>query len=245
VQIAPAAKHVSIVMLGHFNPAILQPSWLALHKLIGEAEANSASVGAIFAEIAQYEIPERFSLGVSLEKFAATSRSPQPETIKDLVISVFGSLLPHTPVSAVGINLSVHFDTGSPSRRDKVGLALAPLNPWGQWQQYLRPAGVPADGSQSIGGMQSLTMRQTQRHDGKRGHILAKIEPSTVVPLTGIYMEINDHYTIAVPTTQGGARPTNGAAASQLVEERWEASMKFSEHIVDQIMALAKGLPQS
>lgn len=231
-------------MLGQFNPSILQPSWLALHKLIGEGEANSAQIAAIFNEVSQFEVPERFSLGVQLDKFALTSLSSQPETIRDLFISIFGSLLTHTPVTAIGINMAVHFDCGSASRRDKLGLMLAPLAPWGKWRDQLRPEGVPTDGSQPIGGMQSLTMRQTRRHDDKKGYVQAKIEPSTVVLKTGVFMEINDHYDLSIRLpAPGTTRPTNGAAAGQLVEERWADSMKFSEYIVDQIMSLVEELP--
>jgi hypothetical protein len=43
LTIDPEFQQVQVVMVGSFNPAIMQPGWLAKHKIIGEGEALTAS----------------------------------------------------------------------------------------------------------------------------------------------------------------------------------------------------------
>lgn len=125
MRIRPQLDHASIVLLGRFNPAIFQPAWFALHKMIGPKEAEAADQPLIHAEVSQFKV-EQFELQILSDRFAITSLDAHPEHIRDLVISCFGHCLPHTPVRAMGINRSVHFDTGDFEIRDRVGNRLAP-----------------------------------------------------------------------------------------------------------------------
>ncbi len=50
------AYTLSIVFVGDFNPAIIQPYWLANKKLIREQEAENAKVGILHNEITKFNI---------------------------------------------------------------------------------------------------------------------------------------------------------------------------------------------
>jgi hypothetical protein len=42
MRIKPQLDQATIVLVGRFNPAIFQPAWFALHKMLGQKEAESA-----------------------------------------------------------------------------------------------------------------------------------------------------------------------------------------------------------
>ena len=60
--------------------------------------------------------------------------------IADITCRIFGDLLPDTPIHQVGINRMIHFDVGSQSAREEIGLKLAPREPWGDWGRLSLPA---------------------------------------------------------------------------------------------------------
>jgi hypothetical protein len=82
--------------------------------------------------------------------------------------------------------------------------------------------------------MKSLLMSQLDRGDGYKGSINAKVEPSMLRPTDGIFVEVNDHFS-------AGEDPTKilgSESAMDILESQWETSIKRSEWIIDQIMAL-------
>ena len=139
MRISPQIDRATIVLVGRFNPAIFQPAWFALHKMIGQKEAETADIELIHKEVSQFKL-DQFEFQVLADRFAITSLDTHPEHIRDLVISCFGQFLPHTPVRAMGINRAVHFDTGDFEVRDCVGGRLAPKDAWGAWGEEIRGA---------------------------------------------------------------------------------------------------------
>lgn len=84
--------------------------------------------------------------------------------------------------------------------------------------------------------MQSITMQQTLLDDRENGYIRAKIERSTSLKSPfGVRADINDHYAIDDPSTATGCEE-----AVSIVSDRFEASLKRSAWIIDQVMALAR-----
>ena len=61
----------SIVLVGAFNPAIFQPSWLELHRLIRDTEAEAAKISIITAEVAVFSIGDWL---LELTRFRRQSR---------------------------------------------------------------------------------------------------------------------------------------------------------------------------
>jgi len=91
---------VSIVLVGNFNPAIFQPTWLASKGLIRESEATSASIEVIHPEIAQFRAGW-LHLAVTTTKFVASTSDPAHRApLRDLVMGIF-ELLDQTPTSCI------------------------------------------------------------------------------------------------------------------------------------------------
>jgi hypothetical protein len=234
MRIKPQIDHAVIVLVGRFNPAIFQPAWFALHKMLGVKEAEAAEVKGILGEVSQFKI-DQFELTVLPERFSITSLDAHPEHIRDLVISCFGQYLPHTPVGAMGLNRVVHFDAGDFEVRDRVGSRLAPKNAWGSWGKEIEVS--PLEPREARGGMISLVMRQSLRPDGHTGHVQAKVEPSVrIANHSGIFVEVNDHFQLG--STEQPVQDASSAVA--ILEGNWETSLQRSALIIDQIMALVE-----
>jgi hypothetical protein len=234
MRIKPQLDQATIVLVGRFNPAIFQPAWFALHKMLGQKEAETAEINLIQAGISQFKV-DQFELLVLSDRFSVTSLNGHPEHIRDLVISCFGQNLPHTPVRAMGINRAAHFDTGSFEVRDRVGSRLAPKDAWGAWGREIEAS--PLEPREARGGMISIVMQQNTRPDGHKGHVQAKVEPSIrIANSTGIFVDVNDHFDLSGP--EQAVQDTSSAVA--VLEANWEVSLQRSAIIIDQIMALAE-----
>jgi hypothetical protein len=155
MRIEPEISAAAIVMVGFFNPQIFQPFWLAHHGVISEREAETARIGFIHPEITQFNIEAEFSIQVERERFVIDRAIAPLVRIADVACRIFGELLPHTPVRQLGINRHVHFDVGSFTARDQIGIKLAPREPWGEFGRL-----VSTGEGAKHGGLQSLVMIQ-------------------------------------------------------------------------------------
>ena len=169
-----------------------------------------------------------FNIQVERERFSIDRAVAPLIRIADIACRIFGELLPHTPISQVGINRLMHFDVGSVDARDEIGLKLAPREPWGDWGRL-----VSAGEGLKHGGLASLAMTQRELSDRPAGWVQAKVEPSNVIGRgrTGIYMEVNDHYDLA-------KKPDGADEIVEIVRTRFDASLANSDSIIDQIMSL-------
>ena len=133
-------------------------------------------------------------------------------------------------LSGNGRGFCAGLDMGSFQDRDRIGNILAPKDVWGEWGPSLT-AGTGRD----HGGMISLTMEQRLVDDRPKGHIRAKIEPSSRIKdgETGIFMEINDHFEIYDAEQVIGCEEI-----VNILEHNFDTSIKRSEWIADQIMKL-------
>lgn len=224
--------HASVVLIGRFNPAIFSPSWLALNDLVSKPDADRAQIQIIHPEVAQFEVGE-LKVVSQLKKFSAACASSRREMIRDLIVGVFGQILVHTPIYAVGINREIHFSAGSLSVRDLVGDRLAPKSAWGQWGEDLK--NKLDDDILQLGGLASMTMQQQRRNERRSGHIQATVQPSGVPSLgtSGIFLGVNNHYKIA---NEGD--PVTSNQLLELLEEEWDEANAKSEFIFDQICSL-------
>lgn len=117
MQIKPEISGTDVVLAGSFNPVIFTPAWFALHELLPES-ASEQKVAHPHITILD---TDWMHLDVSLERFQmATTQAPYTR-ICDLVLRVFKEQLPHTPVSALGINRQVHFCVDNFATRNKMG----------------------------------------------------------------------------------------------------------------------------
>ncbi|MBR0796119.1 hypothetical protein JQ615_12035 [Bradyrhizobium jicamae] len=227
LRIEPEIGGVTIVLRGAFNPSIFQPFWMARQGLISDEEAGNAKVSVIHSEISHFAIEPSFILQVQVDRFTITTATAPLVRVSDLCTRIFGEVLPHTPISQLGINRTVHFSVGTADERDRIGRLIAPQDPWGDWGK-----GFASDDLAARGGLQSMTMINKKAGDREAGWIQARIEPSQSIGkgVTGIFMEINDHYQF---------KETAGAVAiMKVLQERFDASIAGSDNIIDQIMSL-------
>lgn len=227
LRIEPEISGVAIVLRGSFNPSIFQPFWMARQGLITDEAAASATVGVIHQEISQFAVESEFILNVQSDRFQISRATAPLIPVSDLCSRIFGDILPHTPISQLGINRSVHFSVGSVRERDRIGKLIAPQDPWGEFG-----SGFNSDDPLKLGGLQTMTMINKKVSDREAGWIQARIEPSQSIGKgeTGIFIEINDHYQIK--------DTTDAVVAMRILQERFDASIANSDKIIDQIMSL-------
>jgi hypothetical protein len=117
--------------MGRFNPSIFTPDWLERNELIGSEDADKArdrGTMVVTRQISRFET-DWFVLQVTDQQFSITSNGVLTPGVKDLAVGAL-SLLPHTPVTALGINFFAHYKIGLISDFHKIGDALAPKNIW-------------------------------------------------------------------------------------------------------------------
>jgi len=229
MRIEPENNSVSIVLIGDLNPAIFHPSWFVANNLLSKDDIESAEVEIIFKSIAVFKVGDWLRVQVEPNRFVAETTEPPFVRLHDLVVRTFREALIHTPIFKMGINRRVHFSVGDEESRNKIGKKLAPQEAWGEWASCIN-----GKKDNKHGGMVSLSMRETGLNDRKTGHIQAKVEPSRLIKNeAGIFVEINDHYEISKDDSLAGATPI-----IDILGEQFDVSLRRSEWIIDQIMAL-------
>ena len=228
MRINPQISQVGIVVIGAFNPAIFTPAWFVLHDLLPTEIESSANVQVVHPQVASFTA-NWLNLQATADRFTVnTTRAPHVR-LCDLVQRIFKELLPHTPLKQFGINRDVHFPVQSMAELERIGRALAPVQPWGVCGRNLG-----FDGTH--GGMTSLTMSQLRpegRQVGDQIHV--KVEPSKLMSLGfGVYVSVNDHYVIGDTAASG-----TSARLVDLLADNFERSLSRSEEIIDHIMSLA------
>jgi hypothetical protein len=224
------------VLRGAFNPSIFQPFWLVRNEIVTEKEGEAAQINLIHPQAAEFDIPGQFSLHVDPTTFTITRTEAPLILVSDTAVRIFSELLPHTPISQLGINRSVHFSVGSYEERNRIGRLLAPSDPWGAWGTELSGSASPGKPDQ-VGGLKTLTMMQPRPADRQFGHIQATLEPSILIGggRSGIFMLINDHFQTEDPGKLEGAEEM-----IEILADRFDDSIRRSESIIDQVMALRK-----
>jgi len=222
--IEPKSSEVGIVLLGSFNPAIIEPDWLVVNEVIGKEAASSRDINIISPQLTQFRV-SNFNFNVIPERFQITSGSLPPIEMQDTACKIFGELLPHTPVNQVGINLSVHFSVGSEEKRNAIGRVLTPIDPWGAWAAEWKDRQPP-----DRGGMSSVSVVEYVPGGPPKRRITATVQPSVLIEgNAGVFVAVNDHREVSKGT---------GADVAALMAETFEPSVRRSEWIIDQVMKL-------
>ncbi|WP_212338284.1 hypothetical protein [Acetobacter thailandicus] len=206
-----------VTLVGDFNPAIFNPDWLKYRKIITPQEAEQAQIGIIHKEFTQFQVGnlqiesscENFSIKTSVEPFIK---------IADVIMGIFGEELKYTPIKAMGINYHAHFKVASRDIQTKLGRALAPLAPWGEWGDKLE-----SEEFEKRGGMANLTMQQNDVSDRKSGRILVTVQPSNLLQPsgTGVFIAINDHYDQTVEDELSAPERCSKLFTPSLERARW------------------------
>jgi len=208
--------NLSIVIIGDFNPVIIQPFWLAHKKLIREQEAQTANVEIIHQEVVRYSL-DWLNVEITKDKFTLSSKQePFFEPLKDLVISIF-SILSETPLRAIGLNHLKYFSIPDKTRHYQFGNVLAPLSNFKDSFEDPR--------------LLNLEIIEQPRKDIFNGSIRTRIYPSDLklqLPF-GVAIDVNDHYDI------GSEKNSSANEMVNLLTNQWDFSLKKSEEIVENI----------
>ncbi|MBI4081267.1 MAG: hypothetical protein HY423_01520 [Candidatus Lambdaproteobacteria bacterium] len=201
----------ALVLLGKFNPGIIQPAWLAHQGLIRPEESDSAKIDIIRSEISLFSIgslklltqPEKFQI-----ETVAVEESP---TIKDLALGIF-TVLEHTPLSALGINRDVHFKVESTDVWHAVGHRLVPKD---VWKSIMEEPGT-----------RSVIVRSNR--PTKEGRLTVRVEPSARTQ-PGIYVGTNLHFNLERPQIL------------QVLDKMWEQSQINARKAAETILEYCTG----
>ena len=230
MKIPPNIQHVTLVILGSFNPSIFTPAWFGWNKLLPDSTANNADLKVAHPQVTAFET-DWLRLEVRPDKFLLNAIQPPFIRLSDLAVRIFRDKLSHTPLKALGINHEVHYCVKSFNERMKLGRQLAPVDVWGEWGKQIQL-------KEDAGGMTSLTMTQLNpegRPPG--GQINIVVEPSHLVGdgQLGVYVRVNDHYTIKNENSL-----TATSEITDLLEMNFDASQQHSTKIIDHIMSISK-----
>ena len=228
MRIVPEISGVTLVLIGNFNPSIFTPAWFGWQNLLPKGIVDAAELQIAQPLITAFRA-DWLELQIVPDKFLINSVQPPFVRIQDLAIRVFREQLPHTPLRTMGINRQVDFLVDSFEERDRLGRLLAPTEPWGEWGRQLDPDG-------KHGGMTSLRMSQVNIRDRSPGDMInVTVQPSSRIGNgeTGIYIEVNDHFAIVDSKGQ-----TATSEIVNILEERFEDSLRRAEQIIDHVMSL-------
>jgi hypothetical protein len=129
--VEPDRQSLSIVVLGDFNPSIFQPLWFSTNDLIPQVEAENAEILLIQKQVAAFSMG-KINVQVDGSRLGLTTDEPSQEPIiRDLALGTL-SLLEHTPLRAIGLNLDMVFAMPSEEAWHALGDRLAPKHPWRQ-----------------------------------------------------------------------------------------------------------------
>ena len=206
---------LTIVVRGNFNPTIFQPRWFSAQGLIGDLAADAAQIQIIHPHVCAFSVGS-FDIQVTEDRFmAATSDASFYDPLRDLVVGTF-SILRHTPLRQMGLNLSVHVQASSEDAWHQIGHTLAPK---GFWEPLLEKP-----------GMLSLTIRSL-RPDAYKGHVNVKVEPSGRAQ-PGVFVDVNDHFELEA-TDPSEASPL----LVEIMDSQWQPSHARATKVVDHIRA--------
>ena len=208
---------VSIVALGSFNPRIFQPAWLVQHGLVPEGEAEAARFEMFDRELMQLGLPwAEMLVRPDRLQIQSLEELTDPGQIRDLAIGIM-TLLPHTPVSRLGINVWGHYRVASMEVWHEIGHRLTPKDLWSEVLDHP--------------GMLKVEIQGT-RSDDREGAINVIVQPSGEVT-PGVFINVNDDVLFEE------ARATAHGAQKALAE-MWEPAQTRADAVMNRVMSLAR-----
>lgn len=203
MSVSIAAREFSVVLLGDFNPAILHPAWFASTGLIKLSEGDAADVEVVHKEVTIWTSDW---LKLNADKNRVQFQSDQEAyagPLRDVAIGAL-TLLEHTPVRAVGVNVSAFFQFTSQEQLDKFGHELIPKP---RWEKALpEPKTLKA----------VITSR---RDDDYRGNLNLTIAATTRFQFSA-YVHINDHNEV-----EPEAKRPSAISAISIIQRQWDKAI--------------------
>lgn len=209
-------QRIDVVLLGGFNPNIFSPAWLSAQSLIGENDAENATIEIIVPDISLFHLPW-CTVQVTRERFLIfTEQEAYFGILFDLVANIFKTL-EHTPIHTLGYNWGMHLKCDSEEEYHNFGHYLVPQNPW---------RGIFDDSA-------LLKLEMTEKklsHPSLNGKMQIRVESSEKTK-PGIFINTNHHYTISEKQALTGCREI-----LDIFENNWEPTRKKTVDMVSKLI---------
>ncbi len=213
---APQVHHEAtyLVLLGNFNPRIVEPLWLAKQGLVAEEEAEQADRQLVDSEMSRIVFPwaELIVLKDQLQVESGAELASDGQ-LRDLAIGML-RILSHTPVQVVSIQHRVTVIAASEDQWHNVGHNIAPKE---IWEDILKRPGIL-----------DFAMQGT-RPDDHQGSVKVRIRPLPD-PRWGVWINVNDELVVPDPDD-----PEPGRRAADLLESMWAEAQTRTETIRSQL----------
>jgi len=217
---APDAEEISIVLLGSLNPGIFHPEWFRRQEILSPQDAEAANI-----KIVSPEVTEVLFLDMKLDVFPnrlvlETLDASRAEKLQDIVVNIL-SKLPHTPITACGLNNTIQFDLDDEEYWHQIGHSLAPKDLI--WNSVLEKPGMAL---MSVKGILS----------GKfAGEININVAPARKF-VHGLLVSSNFHY--PVPRDDKGT--AQSAEVPNYVQQTWKPALEKARAVAYQIFEKIK-----
>lgn len=223
-------SEAAIVVVGSFNPAIFTADWLEGNGLIGNEDAQAMRDDCSLVVSHQLSRLESgwFVLQVNEDRFELIGKGASTLPLRDLAESIL-SLLAHTPVTALGMNFSQHYNLATEQKLHRVGDQLAPK---GIWNSLFDPE-VHSTGLNTLVMTIVNAPRGQVATDNHRRNIT--IQKSQKIR-HGVLLSLNNHYDIRPQDTED---QTKAEYAAQLIRTGWESLLNESKRLCDALLTQA------
>ena len=191
--------------------------------MIGADDADNAKQASsliVSHQVTVFET-EWFAFQVLENQFSLTSKGALTPAFKDLAVGIL-SLVPQTPITAIGLNYFAHFRLATEADYHKVGDVLAPKTIWNSLYS-----------TKSAVGLTNLTIKF---EDAERGHLPRSgntkqiaVQPSNKLKF-GVLLSLNDHREIIESSAVG---TTTAEQAAAVVDADWQKSRDDSVRVFD------------
>lgn len=207
---------ISIVILGDFNPSIFQPFWFSANGLMPSEETKAAEIEMIHKRLASFSMG-KIKVQVDEARLGLTTvESPQGLVLRDLAIGTL-SILEHTPLKAIGINLDTVFELESDDAWHAIGHRLVPKK---HWTPFV-----------SQPGMQQVIV-EGKRDNCSADRIQIRVQPTAQ---RQVMVAINQHYNLASKERMD-VRERHDAAVRALQED-WTTFFKYAVAAAVQVIS--------
>lgn len=204
---------LSVVIIGDFNPPILQPFWLSSKNLIREEEAKNAKIEIIHNDIVRYEINDWLNVEVTKKRCEfRTSKEPYFKPLKDLSCGIF-SILKETPFDSVGINNIYELNLQSQKKFYEFGSKLTPLNYW--------------DTSLNDPRLLNLEIYEEVKKDIPNSSRRVRITSSDKIISFGVTININNHFNLKFEGNKKDLITT--------INDNWDICFESSKMIIEEL----------
>ena len=230
----PERQTLSVVFLGSFNPRIFHPIWFERENLtrLGELAASlSEKKGELLItpDLSRCEIGPEISIECLTNRLALNAATTLgEERLRSLATGIIGKL-PHTPITAIGLNHTLVYEVAKEDDWHRIGDILVPKDEiWGKVME-----GRP--------GMAILRVEDF-RPGPPAVRVWATIEPVREPhPPYRFQIHINWHGDISSESLDDA----NGAElASRFIGSQWETALDFGPRLADRLFQALRNTVQ-